>query len=66
MTRYNSEANEPYVGMAEEHIPPEQLEGYQEGVDRVLTYIDSLNPQADTPYYSLLSELRWAIKEGII
>lgn len=61
MTRYNSEANEPYVGMTEEHIPPEQLEGYQEGVDRVLEYIFSIHA-----YRKLVSELHWAIREGII
>lgn len=61
MTRYNSEANELYVGMREEHIPPEQLDGYQEGVDRVLEYIVSTHG-----YPNLVSELHWAIREGII
>lgn len=61
MTRYNSEANEPYVGMSEAHIPPEQLEGYQEGVDRVLEYIVSIHR-----YDGLVKELHWAIREGII
>lgn len=61
MTRYNSEANEPYVGMKEEHIPPEQLDGYREGVDRVLEYIESIHR-----YHGLMRELRWAIEEGII
>lgn len=61
MTRYNSEANEPYVGVTEEHIPPEQLEGYQEGVDRVLEYIVSIHR-----YEGLVKELHWAIRGGII
>ncbi len=61
MTRYNSEANEAYVGMEEEYIPPEQLDGYQEGVDRVLGYIVSIHR-----YEGLVKELHWAIREGII
>lgn len=61
MTRYNSEANESYVGMTEEHIPIEQLEGYREGVDRMLTYIESIHA-----YDTLVGELRWAIRQGII
>ncbi|QDK01454.1 hypothetical protein SEA_LEEROYJENKINS_57 [Microbacterium phage LeeroyJenkins] len=61
MTRYNSEANEPYVGMKEEHIPIEQLDGYREGVDRVLWYIREI--KADS---RLLEELGFAIKDGVI
>ena len=61
MTRYNSEANEAYVGMKEEHIPPEQLDGYREGVDRVLWYIQEI--KADS---RLLEELGFAIKDGVI
>lgn len=34
---------------------------YREGVDRVLTYIESINA-----FPKLVSELRWSIKEGII
>lgn len=35
--------------------------GYREGVDRVLTYIESINR-----YPALVAELKWAINEGII
>lgn len=54
MTRYN---DEPAVGGDE----TETLEGYQEGVDRVLEYIESIHA-----YPLLVSELRWAIDGGII
>lgn len=60
MTRYNSDANEPYVGMEEEHIPPEQLDGYREGVDRVLWWLKECGE------YAYDFELRQAIKAGII
>ena len=36
-------------------------EGYREGVDRVLEYIESIHA-----YPKLISELKWAIEEGII
>lgn len=51
MTRYN---DEPYV-------PGEQLDGYQEGVDRVLEYVESTHS-----YPKLMAELKWAIEGGII
>lgn len=35
--------------------------GYNEGVDRVLEYVDSINA-----YPKLMAELKWAIDEGII
>lgn len=38
-----------------------RLASYQEGVERVLAYIDSIHA-----YPKLLDELKWAIKEGII
>lgn len=66
MTRYNDPVEEGWYGDFDEQMHDQLVTGYREGVDRVLTYIKSLNPQADTPYYGLLSELRWAIKEGII
>jgi hypothetical protein len=34
---------------------------YQEGVDRILEYIESIHR-----YDKLVAELKWAIKEGII
>lgn len=34
---------------------------YREGVDRVLEYIESIHA-----YPKLMSELKWAIEEGII
>lgn len=51
MTRYNNHtwANE-IVG-----------DGYREGVDRVLEYIESTYS-----YPKLYAELKWAIEEGII
>lgn len=61
MTRYNSEANDAYLLMADEYIPIEQLEGYREGVDRVLKYIASTYA-----YPKLSAELLWAIKKGLI
>lgn len=54
MTRYN---DEPAAGGE----GTEEIQGYREGVDRVLTYIESIHR-----YDTLLAELRWAIKEGII
>lgn len=48
MTRYYYEGNE------------ETRPFYQEGVDRVLTYIESINV-----YPKLVSELKWAIDEGL-
>lgn len=38
-----------------------EVEGYQEGVDRVLEYIESTYS-----YPKLYAELKWAIEEGII
>lgn len=38
-----------------------EIEGYQEGVDRVLKYIESIHR-----YPKLVAELKWAIEEGII
>lgn len=35
--------------------------GYRVGVDRILSYIESIHA-----YPKLLDELKWAIKEGII
>ncbi len=35
--------------------------GYNEGVDRVLEYVESINV-----YPKLIAELKWAIDEGII
>lgn len=54
MTRYNDEPP-----MTPEYAA--EVFGYCEGVDRVLEYIESIHA-----YPKLLSELRWAIKEGII
>ena len=51
MTRYN---NDTWANEAAE-------EGYQEGVDRVLEYIE-----ATYSYPKLYAELKWAIEEGII
>lgn len=60
MTRYNDYVSDEY-GDFDEQIHDASVSGYREGVDRVLTYIESIH-RHDT----LLSELRWAIKEGII
>lgn len=54
VTRYN---DEPAAGGE----GTETIEGYQEGVDRVLEYIESIHR-----YDGLVNELRWAIKEGVI
>ena len=51
MTRYNSDS---WAREDEEN-------GYREGVDRVLEYVDSINA-----YPKLIAELKWAIDEGII
>lgn len=54
MMRYN---DEPELGGE----GAEEIDGYVEGVDRVLEYIESIHA-----YPKLLDELKWAIKEGII
>lgn len=54
MTRYN---DEPAAGGE----GTEELDGYREGVDRVVTYIESIHA-----YPKLITELRWAVNEGII
>lgn len=51
MTRYNSDT---WAREDEEN-------GYREGVDRVLEYVESTHA-----YPKLLDELKWAINEGII
>lgn len=54
MTRYNDTPS----------FTPEyaaELHGYQEGVDRVLQYVESIHA-----YPKLVAELKWAIEEGII
>lgn len=50
MTRYNDEREDA-----------DEIQGYVEGVDRVLEYIESIHA-----YPKLMDELKWAIKEGII
>lgn len=54
MTRYNDE-----MPMSPEYAA--EVGGYQEGVDRVLKYVEAIHA-----YPKLVSELRWAIQEGII
>lgn len=54
VTRYN---DEPAAGGEE----TEAIEGYRDGVDRVVEYIVSIHR-----YDGLVNELRWAIHEGII
>jgi len=49
--RYNSDT---WSGELEE-------DAYREGVDRVLQYVESIHR-----YDALITELKWAIKEGII
>lgn len=59
MTRYNDKPPhgfDPYYPDGDG-----ETKFYREGVDRVLTYIESTHA-----YPSLLSELKWAIDEGII
>lgn len=51
MTRYNQDTWANGV----------QGDGYREGVDRVLKYIESIHA-----YPKLVAELKWAIEEGII
>lgn len=50
MTRYNDTPTQTH-----------EVEGYQEGVNRVREYIESINA-----YPKLVAELKWAIDEGII
>lgn len=50
MTRYNDNPTETH-----------EVEGYQEGVNRVREYIESIHA-----YPKLVAELKWAIDEGII
>lgn len=54
MTRYR---DEPAAGGE----GTEEIEGYREGVDRVLEYIVSIHR-----YDGLVKELHWAIREAII
>jgi len=54
MTRYNYE---PLAGGE----GTEEIEGYREGVDRVLEYVESIHA-----YPKLMAELKWAIERGII
>lgn len=51
MTRYNDDT---WARVSVE-------EGYVEGVDRAVEYIESINA-----YPKLVGELKWAIREGII
>lgn len=51
MTRYNQDTWANGV----------QEDGYREGVDCVVEYIESIHA-----YPKLVAELRWAIEEGII
>lgn len=61
MTRYNDAVDEGWYGDFDEQLHDARVLSYREGVDEVLTYIQSIHR-----YDTLLSELRWAIKEGII
>lgn len=60
MTRYNDEQWD-MEGDFDDMLRDMAVMCYREGVDRVLTYIESIHR-----YDTLLAELRWAIKEGII
>lgn len=58
MTRYNQSADErAFVGLYDQF----EGDGYREGVNRVMGYIDSIRA-----YPKLTAELKWAIQEGII
>lgn len=57
---YNHEAGD-VAGDFDDQMDYAWQGGYREGVDRVMIYIESIHR-----YDTLLSELRWAIKEGII
>jgi hypothetical protein len=58
MTRYNESADErAFVPLYDQF----EGDGYREGVNRVLEYVESINA-----YPKLIAELRWAIQEGII
>ena len=62
MTRYNDELYlEDWDGDHDDQMHDQFIEGYQEGVDRVLDYIESTYS-----YPKLYAELKWAIEEGII
>lgn len=54
MTRYNDVPAAGGEGV-------EEIDGYRDGVDRVLEYIESIHA-----YPLLTEELEWAIREGII
>ena len=60
MTRFN-DAELEEDGMLVTSVKNLTLASYQEGVARVLAYIESIHA-----YPKLLDELKWAIKEGII
>lgn len=60
MTRYNDEQWD-MEGDFDDMLRDMAVISYREGVDQVLAYIESIHR-----YDTLLSELRWAIKEGII
>lgn len=60
MTRYNDE-HWDMEGDFDDMLRDMAVISYREGVDEVLTYIQSIHR-----YDTLLAELRWAIKEGII
>ena len=60
MTRYNDEQWD-MEGDFDDMLRDQGVLSYREGVDEVLTYIQSIHR-----YDTLLAELRWAIKEGIL
>lgn len=59
MTRYDDEIST--CDDFEDQMDESRVLGYREGVDRVLEYIEAIHA-----YPKLVTELRWAIKEGII
>lgn len=60
MTRYNDEQWD-MEGDFDDMLRDMAVLSYREGVDRVLTYIESIHA-----YDTLVGELGWAIKQGII
>lgn len=64
MTRYNDEphcTDFDFDGDFDDQMHDQKIVGYQDGVARVLRYIESINA-----YPKLVGELKWAIEEGII
>lgn len=60
MTRYNDEEWD-LEGDFDDMLRDQDVLSYRKGVDRVIEYVESIQS-----YPKLVSELKWAIGEGII